>query len=194
MFLYINYLVPSNNCQEQLGVEDGTISDNRITASSWQTNSGPSRARLNTPTLSGTDGAWVPSVSDMNQWIQAELGDVKTVTGVLIQGRSDTDQWVTAFMAQYSLDGENWYYVQDAQQDTAVVSLVFFLHNHFNTVWTTVWHKKPFDISHGYLFTKRNHLFYMFCRRYLQETQTETQLSRSFFLNQFQLLLYGLYR
>ncbi len=56
---------------------------------------------------------WSAATNDINQWIQADLGAVVIVTGVLIQGRSDLDQWVTKFKVEHSNDGVYWKYVQD---------------------------------------------------------------------------------
>ncbi|XP_072018223.1 uncharacterized protein [Amphiura filiformis] len=107
-------------CQGRLGIEDGRISDSQMTASSeYDSNHGPSNARLNRAAQSGTSGGWNPEYQDTNPWIQAALGVPTRVTGVLIQGRQDCcPQWVTKFKVQYSNDGQNWAYVlQENQQD-----------------------------------------------------------------------------
>ncbi|XP_072033324.1 lactadherin-like [Amphiura filiformis] len=114
-----NYsIMNSSTCQveEPLGIEDGRISDDQITASSVFTSShanhGASNARLNRPAQSGTTGAWSALSRDANQWIQTNLGHSMVVTGVKIQGRSEGGQWVTQFKVQYSNDGNSWTFVQ----------------------------------------------------------------------------------
>ena len=92
-------------------MEDGSISDNQITASlEWSPSHGPSNARLNRPEIPPTKGAWSAKTNDLNQWIQADLGGLKKVSGVVTQGRhSETySQWVSRFEVQYSENGQNW--------------------------------------------------------------------------------------
>ncbi|XP_072032975.1 uncharacterized protein [Amphiura filiformis] len=105
----------SGICQlhEPLGIEDGRINDNHITASTeWASNHGARYGRLNRPAQSGTTGGWSAGYNNANQWIQANLGDSMLVTGVKIQGRADYPQWVTQFKVQYSNDGSSWKFVQ----------------------------------------------------------------------------------
>jgi hypothetical protein len=97
-------------------LEDGRITDTQITASSeWRDDHGATNARLNRPEQSGTTGAWSAETNNANQWIQADLGGVKSIGGVLIQGRNNYAQWVTKFKVQYSADNANWDYVQNGR-------------------------------------------------------------------------------
>lgn len=106
----------TTTCQEGLGMENGQIQDAKITASSeWADNHGATNARLNRPAQSGTTGGWSAQVNDASQWIQADLGGVKSVTGVKIQGRNAYDQWVTKFKVQYSNDGNSWTFVENGK-------------------------------------------------------------------------------
>ncbi|XP_033100929.1 lactadherin-like, partial [Anneissia japonica] len=89
-----------------LGVENGTIHSNQLTASSEYLNSlGAHRGRLNTVSDAGGFGAWAAANNDLDQWIQADLGSVKRVVGVITQGRSDEDQWVKTYKVNYSTNG-----------------------------------------------------------------------------------------
>ena len=45
---------------------------------------------------------------DSASWIQADLGQVRKVTGVVIQGCPNEDHWVTKFKVQHSMDGSTW--------------------------------------------------------------------------------------
>ena len=105
-------------------MEDRYIPDNRITASStWEDNLnfGPSNARLNRPETSPTTGSWTAKINDLNQWIQADLGGLKQVSGVVTQGRNggyngvddSGTQWVTKFKVSYSEVGTTWSLVRD---------------------------------------------------------------------------------
>ncbi|XP_071806183.1 retinoschisin-like [Asterias amurensis] len=94
---------------EKLGLEDGTIPDESLSASSsWERQGGytdvstPGGGRLNKiPPDSSTVGAWCPSVADTNQWIQVDFGNPIYVTGVLTQGRWEHVQWVTKYKVQF---------------------------------------------------------------------------------------------
>ena len=101
-------------CESGLGMEDGRILDYRITASSeFGRDFAASNARLNRPQMTPTRGAWSAGVNDLNQWIQADLGGLKRVSGVVIQGREDHPQWVKKFLVQYSENGVIWMNVED---------------------------------------------------------------------------------
>ena len=89
-------------------MEDGSIPDNRITASSeYSSTYSPIKGRLN------NNGYWGPgSVTDL--WFQVDLQEQVQIEGVIIQGiinpKSEL-QWVTAYQVQYSDDEITWQYV-----------------------------------------------------------------------------------
>ena len=74
----------------------------------WDVNHGPSNARLNRPASGGKTGAWSAKTNDLGQWIQVNFRELTRVTEVVIQGRQDYAQWVTAFKLSYSLDGNHF--------------------------------------------------------------------------------------
>ncbi|XP_071801334.1 retinoschisin-like [Asterias amurensis] len=102
---------PVNTCLgfEKLGLEDGSIPDESLSASSnWEKRkvSTPADGRLNKippPADANTIGAWHPSIADTNQWIQVDLSNPTYVTGVLTQGRYNVyyAQWVTKYKVQF---------------------------------------------------------------------------------------------
>ncbi|XP_078666819.1 lactadherin-like [Branchiostoma floridae x Branchiostoma belcheri] len=93
-------------CRNPLGMESGAIPDASITASSfWSTAHEPYRGRLNG--VAGV-GAWAARTNTIGEWLQVDLGEMKTVTGTISQGRSSQDQWVTSYKLQYSVDGVSW--------------------------------------------------------------------------------------
>ena len=89
------------NPESQLGIEDGGIPDHQISASSELDNFYASHGRLNE---AGDNPAWCPDIVDANQWVQVDLGVQRLVTGVVIQGRGDTNHKVTKFTVQISND------------------------------------------------------------------------------------------
>jgi len=75
----------------------------------WDSNHGPTNARLHKPSGGGKTGAWSAQVNDANQWIQVTfVDDLTKVTAIGIQGRYDYDQWVTKYKVSYSVDGTNF--------------------------------------------------------------------------------------
>ncbi len=91
---------------EKLGLEDGSIPDESLSASGNYNGyrmSTPAGGRLNKiPPDDNTIGAWHSRVADTNQWIQVDLGNPTYVTGVLTQGRNDEyAQWVTKYIVQF---------------------------------------------------------------------------------------------
>ena len=56
----------------------------------------------------GKTGAWSSRTNDKAQWIQVDFGEVKRVTQVASQGRSDHAQWVTRYRVSYSTSGKGF--------------------------------------------------------------------------------------
>ncbi|XP_066294609.1 uncharacterized protein [Branchiostoma lanceolatum] len=80
-------------------MESGAIPDGSITASSFHGGGHePYNGRLN---LHRGFGAWLALYSD-GQWLQVDLGELKRVTGTIIQGRPTYAMWATSFKLQYS--------------------------------------------------------------------------------------------
>ena len=107
------HIIPA--CDSGLGMEDGSILDDQITASSERhpkQKYGASNACLNI--VSSLTGAWRAQTDDLNQWIQADLGGLRWVSGIVTQGQYRGDAaWVTMFNVSYSANNETWSYVQD---------------------------------------------------------------------------------
>ncbi|XP_038059931.1 retinoschisin-like [Patiria miniata] len=77
-----------------LGLEDGTIPDDHITASSHQTNWPGSDGRLN------CNGAWIPQSDEKNPWIEVDLVVIKVVSGIITQS-FDIYGYVKKYKASY---------------------------------------------------------------------------------------------
>nr|XP_045582104.1 hemocytin-like isoform X3 [Procambarus clarkii] len=103
-------------CQDGLGMEDNSISDAQVTASSFMgPEDKPSAARLN------ADGAWTADVDENSsdvakkrQWLQVDLEKVKEVTGVVTQGHPRHNWFVKTFAVQFS-ETNTWQYVMDEE-------------------------------------------------------------------------------
>lgn len=105
-------------CQNALGMENGTISDGQITASSQRNpDHAAIQSRLNLKAKGRKGGAWSALLNDINQWLQIDLiGQNTRVTRVATQGRNDLDQWVTKYKLEYSNDGGNFQYHREQGQ------------------------------------------------------------------------------
>ena len=111
-------------CKVPLGMENGNIQDDQITASSqWNSAThGTTRARLNLLPSSGA-GGWVALQHTVDEWLQVDLRSQYTsVTGLATQGRNDHDQWVTKYYVQYSYDGVKFEYYKENGQSLRKVT------------------------------------------------------------------------
>ncbi|XP_062873692.1 discoidin domain-containing receptor 2 [Trichomycterus rosablanca] len=99
-------------CRYPLGMEDGRIKNDDITASSqWYDTTGPQYARLN---REEGDGAWCPAgqlkPSDV-QYLQLDLRQLTFLTVVATQGRyarSSGNEFARKYRLAYSRDGHRW--------------------------------------------------------------------------------------
>ncbi|XP_054629368.1 discoidin domain-containing receptor 2 isoform X1 [Dunckerocampus dactyliophorus] len=99
------------HCRYALGMEDGRIKDDDITASSqWHETTGAQYARLN---REDGDGAWCPEgqleASD-SQFLQVDLRRLTFLTVVATQGRYARNgiEFARAYSLNYSRDGVIW--------------------------------------------------------------------------------------
>ena len=119
-------------------MEDCRIPDSGFSASSVydspRTNvlHSASYARLNHAAVYSADGkkvaagAWsAGAYDDANQFIEVNLGGLKWVSGVVLQGRGDGPlEWVTKFQTKYKVDADGvWMVVKDVNQQENMVSL-----------------------------------------------------------------------
>ncbi|XP_072022195.1 uncharacterized protein [Amphiura filiformis] len=105
--------------QNSLGMEDGTITDSQITASSeFGANYAATNGRLNQDSGADSAGSWSAATANDDQWIQVDLGTPTLVSGIITQGRDGTDQWVTMFTVEYSKDCITWKDVDDKAEFT----------------------------------------------------------------------------
>ncbi|KAE8622959.1 hypothetical protein XENTR_v10005442 [Xenopus tropicalis] len=98
-------------CFMPLGMENGIIKDEQITASSykssWYSSWVPSLARLNKV---GKSNAWQAKSNNNQQWLQIDFLMTKRITGITTQGAKalTTDMYVKSYSIQYSDNGKDW--------------------------------------------------------------------------------------
>jgi len=80
----------------------------RAYSSTWNNNAkgtGHARSMLNSAQ------AWSAKKNSAGQWMQIDLGKVKSVAGTVIEPRVGNGQYVTAYTVKYSTDGRKWHAV-----------------------------------------------------------------------------------
>ncbi|KAM7161054.1 coagulation factor VIII [Macrochelys suwanniensis] len=122
-----------NSCSMPLGMENKSISNQQISASSYSENMfsswAPSQARLN---LQERSNAWKPKVNSPNEWLQVDFEKIMRVTGIVTQGAKTifSNMFVKEFAVSSSQDGSRWTPVlQDGEEKIFKGN-----QNHFSTV------------------------------------------------------------
>ena len=86
-------------------MEDESIPNNNIKASTiFSSGYAAYRARLD-----GTTGSWVAKSSDNEPWIEADIGSLATVSGLVTQGDGGDgsyDDWVTSLRVSFKLSSD----------------------------------------------------------------------------------------
>nr|XP_058953353.1 uncharacterized protein LOC131780773 [Pocillopora verrucosa] len=91
--------------ESYLGMENGAIPDNKLTASTEQSANTPAKnGRMNY--ISGS--SWCARASDTNPYLQIDLQTLHIICAVSTQGNSQADQWVKTYTLQLSTDGITW--------------------------------------------------------------------------------------
>ena len=82
-------------------MEDDSIPDNNITASSTHTNSKVAWGRLHY-----SQGSWTPITDHVYQWLQVNFGpNVKLITHIATQGNGINWWWVKEYYVMYRKGG-----------------------------------------------------------------------------------------
>ena len=109
-----------DDCSQELGAQNGLIPDFAFTAKSvWNSDFQPFYARLQ----SLSNGWCSAEGSSISEHIQVDLGTVKAITGVAIQGQGYTGNgvhYVTKFNLQYSTDNRNWHFYVESGSNAKV--------------------------------------------------------------------------
>ena len=125
-------------CNFPMGMEDGTIQDAQISASSTASPPSanhtsdyysPHQGRLNS-----AGHIWCAGTDDKNQWLKVDLGLIKKVTGVASQGEGS--KFTKSYFVEYSLDNTEWFHFTTSSgsqvHQTSLSSYTHFLvHSQF---------------------------------------------------------------
>ncbi|XP_028411974.1 EGF-like repeat and discoidin I-like domain-containing protein 3 [Dendronephthya gigantea] len=102
---------------EALGMEDGSILDSQITASSnFDINHREANGRLNFIPHSGRTGAWSAWSNDLNQWLQVNFQRLTLIAGISTQGRVDHYQFVRSYTISFSKTGGYFMYYTEGKK------------------------------------------------------------------------------
>ena len=108
----VSLCLVSPACYKDLGMEDRSIADNKITASSFRSDSSKdykaAYGRLNSLPAGKMGGAWCADQSDRSPFIEIDLGKEMTISGVATQGQSQEPNWVTRYSITHSREKSNW--------------------------------------------------------------------------------------
>ncbi|XP_072043967.1 uncharacterized protein [Amphiura filiformis] len=116
-----------------LGMEDGTIQDDQITASSYYTNGKtnyyPWKARLN------GNSYWRPPASMLHDlWIQVDFVETVVIKGLESQGSGLASRWIKNLQVQIKNSGSTWKYIMSSignqvfeanTDDNSIVTITF---------------------------------------------------------------------
>ena len=83
-------------------MEDGSITDNKITASSTHSSSDVAWGRLHY-----SQGSWTPNTDIGYQWLQVDFApEVKLITHIATQGNGMNWWWVKKYYVKYKKGGD----------------------------------------------------------------------------------------
>ena len=111
-FMFLTFFQCIGGCVESyLGMENGAIPDNKLTASTEQSANTPAKnGRMNY--ISGS--SWCARASDTNPYLQIDLQALHIICAVSTQGNSQADQWVKTYTLQLSTDGITWTHYKES--------------------------------------------------------------------------------
>lgn len=101
-------------------MQSGEIADSQLSASNYSVNFEPWHGRLNRGT-----GAWCTTEEILNQFLQIDLRDIRTVTHIATQGYFE-GSWVKSYSLEYSADGEQWLKYKEAGGHKRVRTTILF--------------------------------------------------------------------
>lgn len=127
LILSLSFPLSDAPCSSMLGMVSGQISDSQISV--WPSAERgwlPEQARL----LTGRTG-WVvahPQALGKNQSLELDLGFLRMVTGLILQGGKyrDLNIFIKRFRVMYSTNGTEWTYIQEENSNKVKVREIFF--------------------------------------------------------------------
>ena len=95
--------VPVPTCADQMGMENGLISDQQISVSSGSRDG----IRL------GSTESWIPVLNSRREHVRVDFLEPRNLSGIVTQGHGHRQMWVEAYSVRYSSDAQIWSEVLD---------------------------------------------------------------------------------
>ncbi|XP_077160383.1 SCO-spondin-like isoform X2 [Paroedura picta] len=97
---------PPDLCSQSLGLGDGSVLRQQLSASSYQEGNPPDAGRLSTmPNRWNSDAGWSPHQTDPGPYFQVDFQRPTFITAVVTQGGGETGGFITHYRLAYSKDG-----------------------------------------------------------------------------------------
>ncbi|XP_053120701.1 SCO-spondin-like [Hemicordylus capensis] len=97
---------PPGLCSEPLGLEDGRVQHQQLSASSFQDGNPPDAGRLHiVPNMQDMEPGWSPRRSDRSPYFQVDFLRPTFITAVVTQGGSPTGGYIARYRLAHSKDG-----------------------------------------------------------------------------------------
>lgn len=115
-----------------MGISNGEVDDIHLSAStSLDESTQPFIGRLVRESIDQSDikGCWCARDVNLRQYIEADLGEVKTITGIATQGYVSHDNWVVSYRLGYSDDSNalEWYRENDDERVKLYFIILFYI-------------------------------------------------------------------
>ena len=128
----------TDECDEEMGLLTGHLSDSRFSAKSVYGNSpayGPHEARLFRTAPGWCSGAYSP----VTDYLQIDLASIKVLSGIALQGHGT---WkgrmsVTSFFVQHSTNGIDWSTYSENSTDFEFQGIQFSCSTHFKSLFAS---------------------------------------------------------
>lgn len=79
-----------------------------------------------------SDYAFSAGINDKQQWVQVSSMNPEYWVGVMTQGRSNADQWITEYMVSYTNDGRSWTFADKGRLFQANTDRNTWIRNNFD--------------------------------------------------------------
>ena len=70
------------------------------------------------------DASWCSKTTSTSEYIQIDLGQMVTLTGIATQGDHTDDKWVKTYIMKYSIDGNRWADCTDGEKTARVIVML----------------------------------------------------------------------
>ena len=102
-------LCVASRCNNALGMRNGRIPNDKITASSIRdVYQAAWLGRLARQKTGKYIGGWCAKYRNYNQWFKVDFGKLMRIRKIATQGRQDARQWVTSYYVSFSADNVHW--------------------------------------------------------------------------------------